>query len=120
MSTSLSNLTDKLSEIKKNKNHACKKRENIWVNCKYINHEDNRLIYKRKKCNNILYKSTDALKEKFPNIYRFCNKNNYKFFLLLRKGVYPYQYMNNWERFDETKLPDKKIILQQIKFRRYH
>ena len=26
--------------------------------------------------------------------------------LLLRKGIYPYEYMDNWERFDETSLPD--------------
>ena len=23
------------------------------------------------------------------------------------KGVYPYKYMDNWERFNETSLPDK-------------
>ena len=28
--------------------------------------------------------------------------------MLLRKGVYPYEYMDNWERFDETSLPDKE------------
>ena len=28
--------------------------------------------------------------------------------MLLRKGVYPYQYTDSWERFDETSLPDKK------------
>ena len=27
--------------------------------------------------------------------------------LLLRKGVYPYEYMDYWNRFDEEKLPDK-------------
>ena len=26
--------------------------------------------------------------------------------LLLRKGVYPYEYMDSWERFRETQLPD--------------
>ena len=28
--------------------------------------------------------------------------------MLLRKGVYPYEYMDTWEKFDETSLPDKK------------
>ena len=27
---------------------------------------------------------------------------------MLRKGVYPYEYMYNWKRFDETLLPDKE------------
>ena len=26
---------------------------------------------------------------------------------MLRKGVYPYEYMDNWERFNETLLPSK-------------
>ena len=28
--------------------------------------------------------------------------------MLLWKGVYPYEYMDSWERFDETSLPDRK------------
>ena len=30
-----------------------------------------------------------------------------KFKLLLRKGVYPYEYMDSWKRFNETELPLK-------------
>ena len=46
--------------------------------------------------------------ERFANIYEFCNRDLNKFILLLRKGFYPYEYMDNWERFDETSLPDKE------------
>ena len=35
-------------------------------------------------------------------------------FLLLRKGVYPYEYMNSWERFDETSLPDKETFYRSL------
>ena len=28
--------------------------------------------------------------------------------MLLRKGAYPYEYMDSWEKFDETALPPKK------------
>ena len=26
---------------------------------------------------------------------------------MLRKGVYPYEYIDSWKRFDETLLPEK-------------
>ena len=102
MNTSLSNLTDNLSEINKQECKRCKE------NCKYIIHKNDVLIYKCKKCHTRSYKSIDPLKKKFPNVYRFCNKDNNKFILLLRKGVYPYEYMDSWERFNEETIPPKK------------
>ena len=33
------------------------------------------------------------------------------FFFLLRKGVYPYEYIDDWEMFHETILPEKKRVL---------
>ena len=37
-----------------------------------------------------------------------------KFILLLRKGVYPYEYMDSWERFDETTLPPKEAFYSNL------
>ena len=37
-----------------------------------------------------------------------------KFILLLRKGVYPYEYMDSWERFDEEFLPDKEAFYSSL------
>ena len=34
--------------------------------------------------------------------------------MLLRKGVYPYEYMDDWERFIETKLPEKKELYSNL------
>ena len=34
--------------------------------------------------------------------YRFCDKKINRFCLVLQKGVYPYQYMDSWQRFNET------------------
>ena len=34
--------------------------------------------------------------------------------MLLRKGVYPYEYMDNWERFDETSLPNKESFYNNL------
>ena len=52
--------------------------------------------------------------ERFANIYEFCNGDLNKFILLLRKGVYPYEYMDNWEIFDETSLPNKKSYYSSL------
>ena len=30
--------------------------------------------------------------------------------MLLRKGAYPYEYIDSWERFDEISLPDKEAL----------
>ena len=113
MGTSLSNLTNNLSEINKNECKSCKKK-NISTNCAFIKLKNNVLICKCKKCNNKSYKSIDAIKVKFPNKYQFCNNDNNKFLLLLRKGVYPYKYMDDWERFNETTLPPKKSFYSEL------
>ena len=51
--------------------------------------------------------SQDSLIEKFPDTYQLCNKDLNKFALLLRKGVYPYEYMDCWGKFKEESLLDK-------------
>ena len=52
----------------------------------------------------------EGLIEQFPSIYQFCNGNLNKFVLLLRKGVYPYDDMDNWEKFDEITIPPKEAF----------
>ena len=32
----------------------------------------------------------------------------------MRKGAYPYEYMDRWERFDETSLPDKEAFYSSL------
>ena len=44
----------------------------------------------RKKFNKELIK-------RFAITYEFCNKDLNKFISLLRKGVYSYEYMDNWK-----------------------
>ena len=34
--------------------------------------------------------------------------------LLLRKGIYPYEYMDDWSRFDEGELPDKGVFYSSL------
>ena len=56
---------------------------------------------------NYQQKFNENLKEQFFNTYKFSNHDNNKFLLLLRKGVYPYECMDDWEKFSETLLHEK-------------
>ena len=63
---------------------------------------------------------SDVLIRRFYNAYQFYNTyvlsgNDYnKFKLLLRKGVYPYEYMGSWKRFHETELPSKDKFYSKL------
>ena len=46
--------------------------------------------------------------------HRFCNGDLNKFFLLLRKGIYPYEYIDTWERFDENTMPPKEAFYSEL------
>ena len=52
----------------------------------------------------------NELIENFPSVYQFCNGILNKFVLLLRKGVYPYEYMDSWEKCNENPLPPKEAF----------
>ena len=49
----------------------------------------------------------DALIKRFYNTYQLSKNDINKFKLLLRKGVYPYEYMDSWKIFNEIELPSK-------------
>ena len=34
--------------------------------------------------------------------------------LLIRKGIYPYEYMDDWDKFKENKLPSKKAFYSKL------
>ena len=41
----------------------------------------------------------------FPNTFKLCLGSVEKFLLLLRKGVYPYEYIDNMSKCYEKELP---------------
>ena len=107
MSTLLSNCIDDLSETNK------KEPEN-----KFIGNMRSMLSSLESITDNVTEINKKILlielSEKFPSTYKFCNKDLNKFELLLRKGVYPYEYMDSWERFNETSLPDKGSFYSEL------
>ena len=56
------------------------------------------------------YKFDKKLMELFFNTYKFSNLDNNKFTLLFQKSVYSYQYMDDWEKLNQTSLPEKKNL----------
>ena len=111
MPTSLSELVDDLSGKIVNSIvcKTCMERENINSKCNFDGLKDNRLSYKCRECRVIRYDPINGLIKKFSSVYQFCNSDLNKFILLLRKGVDPYEYMDSWEKFDETTLPPNEV-----------
>ena len=60
-------------------------------------------------------KANRRINQKVSNIYQFCNGDLNKFILLLRKGVYPYEDMDNWEKLEETTIPPKEAFCSKLK-----
>ena len=48
--------------------------------------------------------------KRFKSTFKFSCNNINEFTLLLKKGVYPYEYMDDWESFNETTLAEKEKI----------
>ena len=51
---------------------------------------------------------------KFPSIYQFCNDDLNKFIFPLKKGVYPYEDMNNRQKFDECTVSPKEAFYSKL------
>ena len=114
MPSKLSDLVDNLSEIDNKDCKTCIGRKNIKSECEFIGLKNNRLNYRCKECNGTSTKSVNDLIKKFPRMYKFCNGDLNKFVLLLRKGVYPFEYIDSWERFNETSLLPKKAFYSEL------
>ena len=112
MSTSLSTLVTNLSKVLHNdKCIDCKScldfvliKDNQW-NCI-------QLIFKCSKCNKNHNKSFNKdLINRFASSYKFCDGDINKFILLLRKGVYPYEYMDIGKDLMKYYCPIKNIFI---------
>ena len=62
----------------------------------------------RSRCKKCLWQEDQQLSvltANFHNTFKLCRGNVSKFLLLLRKGVHPYEYMDNMSKFNEKELP---------------
>ena len=57
------------------------------------------------------------LKKQFDDAYRFSNRDINKFILLMRKGVYPYENMDDSEKFNKTSLPETEDFYSHLKMK---
>ena len=104
MSSSLSNIVEGLHNDRRIDCKSCLN----YMTTKYDQRSCTQLIFRCFECKKNYKKDFNKeLIKRFANIYEFCHGDINKRILLLRKGVYPYEYMDSWERFDETSLPDK-------------
>ena len=103
MATSLSKLVDNLTEnIHNDKCIKC------MSNLCFVNAMNETLTFKCVDCKKEYKKDFNKkLIERFSNVYEFCGYDMNKFMILLRKGVYPYEYMDEWDKFNEKELPSK-------------
>ena len=102
----LINLTEGIHKIK------CKDC-NCFLECESV--KDNLMKYKCLSCNNDYSNKIDEeLKKRFKNTFKFSNNDINKFILLLRKGVYPYEYLDELEHFNETALPEKEEFYSNL------
>ena len=65
------------------------------------------------------YEGNEKIKD-WETHFRYTSTNPYiksktDLHLLTDKGVYPYDYMNSWEKFDEIKLPKNIFIVNYTK-----
>ena len=119
MSSSLSKLVDNLSEgIHNNKCADCKSNlDYIKITAKpsSLERKNEKLILECYNCKQGYRKKFNKeLIKRFASTYNFCNNDLNKFVLLLRKGVYPYEYMDTCERFSEISLPSKEDFYSNL------
>ena len=103
MVTSLSKLVDNLTEdIHGDKCVDCKS------DLSYMKVMDETLIFRCFNCKKNYKKEINKeLIERFASTYKFCNND-------LNKFVYPYEYMDGWDKFNETSIPNKESFYSNL------
>ena len=110
MATSLSKLVDNSTDnIHNDKCIKCKS------NLCFVRAINEKLIFKCIDCEREYEKDfNNELIERFANTYKFCDNDLDKFITSLRKGVYSYEYIDEWDKFNEKVLPGKESFYSNL------
>ena len=77
--------------------------------------KDNSIKYKCPSCNqNYSDKADEELNKRFNNTFKFSNNDINKCIFFLRKVVYPYEYMDEWEKFNDTSFPQNEEFYSNL------
>ena len=110
MATSLSKLVDNLTDNIHN-DKCIKYKSNLC----FVRAINEKLIFKCIDCEKEYEKEFNKeLIERFANTYKFCNNDINKFIMLLRKGVYAYEYIDGWDKFNEKIIPSKELFYSNL------
>ena len=110
MATSFSKLVDNLTDnIHNDKCNKCKS------NLCFVRAMNEKLIFKYIDCEKEYEKEFNKeLVERFANTYKFYDNDFNKFIMFLRKGVYPYEYIDGWDKFNEKIIPSKDSFYSNL------
>ena len=110
MATSLSKLVDNLTDnIHNDKCIKCKS------NLCFVRAMNEKLIFKCIDCEKEYEKEFNKeLIERSANTYKFCDNDLNKLIMLLRKSVYPYEYIDRWDKFNEKIIPGKELFYSNL------
>ena len=107
MASSLSNFVNNLAEGI----HKIKRKDCDYF-FEYENVKENSVKYKCLSWNKDYSRKIDKeLKKRFKNKFTFSDNYINKFILLLRKGVYPYEYMDDWKMLMNQHYLEKKNFI---------
>ena len=110
MATSLSKLVDNLTDNIHN-DKCIKFKSNLC----FVRVMNEKLIFKCIDCEKEYEKEfNNELIERFENTYKFCDNDLNKFIMLLRKGVYPYEHIDGWDKFKEKIIPGKELFYSNL------
>ena len=119
MTTTISNLVNNLKDFIKldvNWDNMIKNLKHIELSTsigivflEYTNFKAHLIEYRWLRYNKSYQRKLDEkLKLRFFNTYTFSNHHNNKLTLLLSKGVYLDEYIDDWEKLNETSLSGKE------------